>query len=126
MTFKRTYSEALQSHKPMRRSPMQRSTKRLGPGKKTKAWESERRKLVKRFLEAGITECELHGVLDHDCKFDNWLSFAHNAKRRKLRPEDLPHVILCCTVGHDIIEAWPPEKMKAIVNETIRLREVQP
>lgn len=95
-------------------------------GKKVKAWESERRRLVKRFLEAGITECELHGVLEHDCKFDNWLSFAHAAKRRKLRPEDLSQVILICTVAHNIIEVWPAEKMKKIVNLTIESREVQP
>ena len=126
MSFKRTYAEALASHKPMQRSPMQRSTKRLGPGKKTKAWESERRRLVKRFLEAGITTCELHGILPHDCKFDDWLSFAHAAKRRKLTDADLAHVIIVCTVAHDIIEVWPAEKMKAIVNETIQNRETQP
>lgn len=99
---------------------------RLGPGKKTKAWDKARATIKKRFEKAGITTCELRGVVPHECKVDNWLSFAHDGKRRKLRPEDLYRVILCCTIGHDVIEKWSAEKMKVIVNETIEKRSVQP
>jgi len=103
-----------------------RCTKRVGPGKKTKQWNSARTIIKRRFEAVGITTCELQGKLKHDCGVDNYLGFAHNAKRRKLSEADLYHVILICNFGHDIIEVWPPEKMKAIVNETINQRKAQP
>lgn len=134
MSFKRTYAEALRSHKPMRRTAMRartslkHGTKRLGPGKKTKAWDSARATIKRRFEKAGITTCELRGSkkVPHECGNDNYLGFAHDAKRRKLTPEDLYRVILVCNFAHDIIEFWPAEKMRAIVNETIQNRKVQP
>jgi hypothetical protein len=99
---------------------------RLGAGKKTRAWDSARAKIKIRFEAVGITTCELQNVLPHDCWHDNGLGFAHDAKRRKLSAEDLTRVILICNVAHDTIEVWPPEKMKAIVNETIQRRRTQP
>ncbi|HSE35658.1 MAG TPA: hypothetical protein VLG74_00055 [Blastocatellia bacterium] len=117
-----SYEAAKASYKPMQR------TKRLGPGKKTKAWDSARATIKRRFEKAGITTCELRGSekVPHDCGNDNFLGFAHDAKRRKLAASDLYRVILICHFVHDIIEVWPPEKMKAIVNETIENRKVQP
>jgi hypothetical protein len=35
-------------------------------------------------------------------------------------------VILVCNFAHDIFEVWPAEKMRALVNETIRNRATQP
>lgn len=130
----KTYQEAKARYKPMRRSrlasksKLKRGTKRLGPGKKTKAWESERAKLKRKFAKVGITTCELQGSnkVVHECGGDNYLGFAHDAKRRKLRPEDLGRVALVCNFAHDIIENWSAGKMKAIVFETIEKREVQP
>lgn len=95
-------------------------------GKKTKAWDAERAKLKVRFEAVGITTCELRGRLNHECTWDNYLGFAHAAKRRKLAPEDLGHVILIDNNAHDIIERLPPEEMKRTVDETIAAREIQP
>jgi hypothetical protein len=134
MSFKRTYLEAKAAHKPMKRSKLtskgklKRGTKRLGPGKKTKQWTTARAIIKQRFEKVGITTCELQRSKEvkHDCGIDNYLGFAHDAKRRKLTADDLYRVILICNFAHDIIEVWPPKKMKAIVNETIEKREVQP
>ena len=134
----KTYEEALAKRTALqerkrdlainRRTPMKRTTKRLGPGKKTKAWDSARASIKRCFEKAGITTCELRGStkVPHDCGNDNYLGFAHDAKRRKLTAEDLYRVILVCNFAHDIFETWPAEKMKAIVNETIQDRKVQP
>ncbi len=122
------YEAAKAIFKPMQRSPMQRGTKRLGPGKKTKAWATARASIKRRFEKVGITTCELRGSekVPHECGNDNYLGFAHDAKRRKLTAEDLYRVILICNFAHDIIEVWQPEKMKAIVNDTIQSRKVKP
>jgi len=105
---------------------MKRGTKRLGPGKKTKRWNSARAFIKRRFQAAGITTCELQGKLKHDCGVDNYLGFAHDAKRRKLGESDLFRVILICNFAHDIIEVWPSGQMKTIVSETIQQRTFQP
>ena len=129
-----SYETARASYKPMRRTAMRsrgslkHGTKRLGPGKKTKAWDSARATIKRRFEKAGITTCELRGSkkVPHECGNDNYLGFAHDAKRRKLTTEDLYRVILVCNFAHDIFETWPADGMKAIVNETIQNRKVQP
>lgn len=94
---------------------------RIGAGKKTKAWESERAKLKRRFLAVGIITCELRYT---GCAFDNLLGFAHADKRRKLSREDLSVVILACNFCHDKIEIDP--RMKEIVMNVIAARKVQP
>lgn len=127
------YEDAKRSYKPMRRTPLRsrtslkQGTKRLKAGKKTNAWNNARAIIKRRFEKVGITRCELRGSdkVPHDCGNDNYLGFAHDAKRRKLTAEDLYRVILICNFAHDIIEALPPEEMKAIVDDTIQLREVQ-
>lgn len=134
MSFKKSFDEARQAYKPMRRSQMKRTkmvvrSGRLKAGKKTKQWASIRAILKRKFEAVGITTCELHRVgsaLPHLCTYDNYLGFAHNAKRRKLTDADLYHVILICNNAHDIIEVWPPEEMKRIVNGTIHARDHQP
>lgn len=115
---------ALRSRSSLKRGKqMKRSTKRLKAGKKVKAWESERCKLKRIFAVAGITTCELKY---EGCAIDDYLGFAHAAKRRKLSAEDLKHVILACNFCHDRIEILPPEKMRQIVDGTVQRREVQP
>jgi len=109
------------------RQPLKRGVAgRLKPGKKTKEWASVRAKLKVRFAAVGITSCELLGILPHLCTKDNYLGFAHAAKRRKLSSDDLYHVILICNHSHNIIEVWPAEEMKRIVDSTIHQREKQP
>lgn len=114
----------------MKRTGIKRGTKLINKrGPKTKAWESARAKLKQMFAAAGITTCELHrigSVLPHLCTYDDQLGFAHNAKRRKLSQDDLYHVILICNNAHNVIEVWPAEDMKRIVDGTIAAREVQP
>jgi hypothetical protein len=106
----------------MKRStkPMARGSKRLTAGKKTKRWAAERRTLVQKFAAMGITSCELRY---EGCWNDNALGFAHAAKRRKLREQDLDVVILACNPCHDHIEFLAPEEMERIVNETISSRQ---
>lgn len=99
---------------PMRRSPMKRR------GKKTKAWDSKRAELKIEFEAIGITTCELRY---ENCANDDFLGFAHAAKRRKLKSEDLGHVILACNPCHDKIEFLPPEQMKRIVDTICQQRE---
>lgn len=94
---------------------------RLGAGRKTKAWTAERRKLKAEYEAMGITSCELRY---EGCKGDDWLSFAHGRKRRKLVGNELSTLtILACLPCHDRIEFLPPEDMLRIVNDTIATRE---
>lgn len=102
------------------RTPMKRG-KRINPvGPRGKAWNDARAELKVIFEhEYGITTCELR----YDgCAYDDYLGFAHAAKRRKLSSEDLKHAILCCNFCHQIIEVKSPEQMKRIVDETIQNR----
>ncbi len=82
--------------------------------RKTKEWDSVRRELKQKFLEMGITSCEL-GL--EKCTRDNYLGFAHTAKRRKLSHEDLYEVALLCNNCHEQIEYGTSE----IMAHTIRM-----
>lgn len=96
----------------------------LKPGKRTKAWESTRRKLKVAFECAGIVECELKWP---GCWRDNSLGFAHHKKRRNLKPEELTIVILACSAEcHRKLELLPEKEMEQIVLTTIANRETQP
>jgi hypothetical protein len=55
----------------------------------------------------------------HECTGREQLTWAHNAKRRKLSTEDLTHAALICVNAHNIIEVLPPEEMRRIVDEII-------
>ena len=70
--------------------------------------------------------CELRGhpEVPHECTYDDFLGYAHNAKRRKLDAEGLKRAILICNNAHNVIEFWKPEEMKRIVNEVIANRDV--
>lgn len=95
---------------------------RINPlGKKGKAWAKARADLKTEFEAMGITSCELEY---EGCAGDDYLGFAHAAKRRKLTAEDLPHVILACNFCHDQIEIKPPEEMKRIVDTICQEREL--
>lgn len=103
---------------------LQRAGKPLRAGRKTKEWETARRALKVESEREGRTTCELRGVLKHECTYNNFLGYAHDAKRRKLSKEDLGRAILICNAAHSIIEFWKPEEMKRIVNDTIAARKV--
>lgn len=96
---------------------------RLGAGRKTKAWSAERRKLKADSERNSRTTCELRGVIPHECTYDDFLGYAHDAKRRKLTREDLKRAILVCNNVHDLLEVMKPEEMKRIVNDTIAARQ---
>lgn len=133
----KSYEDALERRKanlrPKRVSiglkrPERAGLKRSGPlrkGKKVKAWDADRRALKVEHERMGIVTCELRGnkEVPHVCSYDNFLSFAHDAKRRKLKREDLKRAILICLNAHDVIEFWPAEEMKRIVNDTIAARK---
>lgn len=96
------------------------SPKKLGPGKKTQEWEDTKDDLKKIFAEWNITTCELRMK---GCWRDNFLTFAHLAKRRKLTKEDLHVAVLCCINCHSIVEYKPAEKMREILQAAIDRRE---
>jgi hypothetical protein len=100
---------------------MKRSGRLKPLGKKGKTWATKRRTLKEEFAAVGITTCELRYK---GCASDNYLGFAHAAKRRKLTLEDLGHVILTCNFCHDKIEFLKPEEMKRIVDKTCQQREL--
>ncbi len=94
----------------------------IRPGKKTKNWQKGRNELKKIFEEHGITTCE---AMLPPCWYDNALSFAHDAKRRKLTPEETvdPHrVALLCIPCHSRIEVLPAEEMEAFIQEIVSKR----
>ena len=92
----------------------------LRAGKKVKEWDRVRAKLKKQFQAQGITTCEL----GYDgCKRDDYLSFAHGRKRRKLEDNELETLtILACQPCHDRIERMAHEGMLAIVQSVISER----
>lgn len=99
---------------------LRRGNGRLKAGRKTKEWESVRRQLKVEYDAMGITTCELRY---EGCKYDDYLSFAHGRKRRKLIGDELRTLtILCCTPCHDKIEFLPPDEMLRIVIDTIAKR----
>jgi hypothetical protein len=100
--------------------------KRLNPrGKKVKAWENARRKLKKRFEAAGITTCEFRFRLHHDCRIDDYLSFAHSRKRND--PEFImDEVALACLPVHTILdEKMSHDEMYRAVRKAIEARKVR-
>src|SRR5690349_17549028 len=88
--FKRlSFEEALAKRKGLRKYGLKRG-KRLKPGRKTKEWNAVRRRLKIEHERLGITTCELRNnpEVPHECSYDDFLGFAHEAKRRKLTKED--------------------------------------
>jgi len=98
-------------------------SRRLKAGKRTKAWNAQRRKLKVDSVANNRTTCELRGVIPHECTYDDFLGYAHDAKRRKLSREDLKRAILICNNVHDQLERMKPDEMKRIVNDTIAARK---
>lgn len=134
MGFAKTYSEAKAQFKPMARTEigrgtkqMNRSSKRLGPGKKTKAWNNARAVIKRQFAKAGITTCELRGSakVQHECGVDNYLGFAHSKKRRHIIGDELFEVALLCLSAHEIVERMSEGEMTAIIREIIATRNVR-
>src|SRR5688572_13394179 len=94
---------------------------------KVAVWNRTRAKLKKKFLEKGVTQCQM-------CGRANYLSFAHRLKRRKITTqEELEIVALLCTSNpdgkgcHDRLEYGPPEVMFETItrlHEQIEQREL--
>lgn len=123
-TFKaKSYGFKRKKYEPLKRSRLARGG-RLKAGRKTKAWNAERRKLKADSARNNRTTCELRGnpEVPHECSTDDFLGYAHAAKRRNLSRVELGHAILICNNAHNVIEFWPAEEMKRIVNETIEAR----
>jgi hypothetical protein len=129
MSFKRTYAEALESHKPMRRKPvvnkgsgLKRGNKRLGPGKKTKAWDKARAALKVDHEAMRVTTCEFQYP---GCWYDEALSFAHSRKRSDPL-FDINEVAVACTpvCHHKLDVEMSHEEMYGAVKAAIARREV--
>jgi hypothetical protein len=98
--------------------PMKRSC--LKGGKKTAANKRANAKLKREFEKQGITSCELGYP---GCTRDEFLSWAHGKKRRKLEGNELETlVILACINCHNRIEAMNHEGMLAIVESVVAER----
>ena len=132
MSFRpKTFQEAKANFKPMKRSRMtiaigkrnsarRRLMKKQGP--KTTEWERVRAWLKIQFAKAGIQTCQLRWA---GCAFDNYLGFAHAAKRRNLLDGEIYVVALLCNHCHDVIEIGPPEDMRRIVEGLFALTGIQ-
>lgn len=90
----------------------------LKAGKKSYANKRANATLAKEFK--GEPYCEAR--FPHDCTRDRFLTWAHNAKRRK--NPDLLHAALLCQNAHNCIEYLPPEEMKMIVDGIIKQRRL--
>lgn len=116
----RTTPDLSQSYNPIPKTyKSKKPPKRLHAGEKTKEWEDAREDLKKIFAEWNITACELRLK---GCWKDNFLTFAHLAKRRKLTKEDLHIAVLCCINCHSAVEYMPAEKMREILQAAIDRR----
>lgn len=89
-------------------------------GKKTLANMKANARLKREFEAKGMTTCEL-GYPNRTR--DDFLSWAHGKKRRKLQGDELTTcVILACINCHEVIERMSPEGMLAIVQSVITER----
>jgi hypothetical protein len=113
------------SRKPMNRGKgMQNAHRRVlqKVGPKTAEWERVRRWLKIQFEKVGIRTCQLRLA---GCSFDNYLGFAHPAKRRNLLEGEIYIVALLCNHCHGVIEVGPPEEMRRIVEKLFGLTGIQ-
>lgn len=122
-TFKiKSQGDAAKPSLPLLRGKRRSARSTLKAGARMKAWESTRARLKVKFAAQGIVTCELGYP---GCKRDDWLSFAHGRKRRKLIGDELETLtILACTPCHDVIERMAPEGMLAIVQSVISERGI--
>lgn len=96
---------------------MRRSGKRLGPGKKTKAWDSVWRWLKAEFEKRSRTKCEFRFIA-HTCS--QILTPAHSKKRRLIQGDEIYHVAIACSVVHTTLdEKMSHEDMEAAVMRAI-------
>jgi hypothetical protein len=127
----KSYEEAKAKFTPMRRklvankgSGLKRGNKRLGPGKKTKAWDKARAALKVDHVAMGITTCEFQYP---GCWHDEALSFAHSRKRDDPL-FDINEVAIACTpvCHHKLDVEMSHEEMYDAVMSVIARRETQP
>jgi hypothetical protein len=101
--------------------PTEQKPKSRWIGRKTKAWNSARRKLKARFLKLGIVSCELRY---EGCSQDNFLTWAHGKRRRFLSLAELEDlVVLACQNCHTILDlTLSHEETERRVREVIAQR----
>jgi hypothetical protein len=87
-------------------------------GRKTNEWDNARAWLKIQFSQVGIHTCQLRLA---GCTFDNFLGFAHPAKRRNLLDGEIRVAALLCQNCHQVIEFGPPEEMRRIVEKLFAL-----
>lgn len=87
-------------------------------GKKGRANKKANASLAKNYK--GEQYCQ--AKFPHDCTGREFLTWAHNAKRRK--NPDLLHAALICRNAHDAIEYLPPDEMMRIVDEIVERQEL--
>lgn len=95
----------------------------IKPGKKTIAWNNERRKLKAEFEAMGVAYCE--ACIDpFKCWGTQGLGFAHSKKRRKLKKGELSRVILACNYCHDILDnKMDAQEMEDFIDQVIESRK---
>ncbi len=96
-----------------------KTPKRLGTGKRTKAWEDGRVDIKKYFEKLGITQCEIRM---EGCLKDNFLGFAHVERRVNYTEEELikpDHVVLACRQCHYTVDNEMPKTESKKLLETI-------
>lgn len=75
--------------------------KRIGPGRRMKAWIAVWAFLKPRLEAAGRTGCEF-SFIPHVCS--NVLTPAHSKKRREMKGNDVYAVAIACTTVHQILD----------------------
>lgn len=73
----------------------------------TTRWELDRARLKIVYQSHNITSCEYVDVQGHRCGLNNFLTFAHDDKRRNLSTEEIAsfwNTLLLCLTHHQLIE----------------------
>lgn len=92
-------------------------------GKKGRANIKANKVADKELVLLGITRCELRFS---GCWGEQALGRAHLRKRRNLKAGELEIIVLACNPCHDIIEAWPEERMTKHLQGVIAARVEYP
>lgn len=108
----------------------------IKPGKKVNEWEAAKKELKIAFAEVGITHDELCMYLMSNEKYAEkaknfrpgyFLTWAHGDKRDNLVGNELYSLVVLAGIdSHNFVEKMPRLEMRAIVEEIIAKRKVQP
>lgn len=103
-----------------RTTPLRRTNSLKRLGRRGKDNKRANAKLKRHFEAMGLTTCELGYP---GCTRDDFLSWAHGKKRRKLEGDELETcVVLACLNCHSRLEVMPHEGMLCIVLSVIAER----